>query len=135
MGTEMKKIVIDESKWGPSLLLNPDNGDMCCLGQAAEQCGAETGVLRGRALAGAADLKLDARMELPASPDTVRLSCNLMKYSDGGAGYWKLKSHLAALNDAYHREGNPTLRSSIKAAIVQGFAEAGYDLQFTSGAV
>lgn len=123
------KITIDESKWGPSLLLNPENGDMCCLGQAAEQCGAEREILSGRALTSAEDLKLDPRMELSASSDLQRLFGNLC-YADSGRSEWKLKSFLAYFNDAYHRESNPTIRSGIKSAIVMGFAEAGYELEF-----
>jgi hypothetical protein len=123
------KITIDRSKWGPSLLLNPDNGDMCCLGQAAEQCGADREILSGRAQTSADDLKLDQRMELPASADLQRVFGNLC-YPDGGRSSWKLKSFLAYLNDAYHRERNPTLRESIKSAIVQGFSEAGYEVEF-----
>lgn len=133
MGTNMK-ITIDESKWSPSLLLDPANGKMCCIGQAAEQCGTSVEVLRGRAMAGAAELSLDAKMELPASPDLNRLFSNICKLYDSH-DQWKLKNLLAYFNDAYHREDNVVLRESIKAALVQGFAEAGYELQFVSGAV
>jgi hypothetical protein len=39
MAKTLEKLVIDRAKWGKGVLLNKDDGTMCCLGFASLACG------------------------------------------------------------------------------------------------
>jgi hypothetical protein len=127
----MKSIEVRESVWGPRWLLNPENGKMCCIGQAAEQCGADRSALSGRSMMPSPELHLDDRMQLGAS-NAVYQSITELTIGAGAPHLWLLKNCIGYLNDHYHfyADDDPR-RKKIKAALKVAFADAGYELTFT----